>query len=140
MGFFHIQVIISFCNTIETPDGGSHENGLKNAVINSIKLFGKKNQIRKSANINISDLFEYSDSFISIFINSPSFEGQTKKRITMPIFQKKLEDIMQNEFLTWLNSNKKIAKTLLETLIERSLLRTDLTKICLLYTSDAADE
>ena len=47
----------------------------------------------------------------------------------MPKLQKHLENLIQNEFLLWLNSNKKIAKTLLETLIERSLLRTDLTKI-----------
>ena len=47
----------------------------------------------------------------------------------MPILQKQLENIMQNEFLTWLNSNKKIATKLLEILIERSLLRSDLSKI-----------
>ena len=47
----------------------------------------------------------------------------------MPALQKKLEIIIQNEFLTWLNSNKKNSKILLNTLIERSLLRTDLSKI-----------
>ena len=121
--------LISFCNTIETPDGGSHENGFKNGVFKAIKLYGQKNQISKISNISINDLSEYSDIVISIFINEPSFEGQTKKRITMPKLQKKLETIIQNEFLLWLNSNKKITKTLIETLIERSLLRTDLTKI-----------
>ena len=47
----------------------------------------------------------------------------------MPKLQKYLKGIIQNEFLLWLNSNKKISKTLIETLIERSLLRTDLTKL-----------
>ena len=47
----------------------------------------------------------------------------------MSVLQKKLEDIMQNEFLTWLNSNKKIASKLIDILIERSLLRSDLLKI-----------
>ncbi len=121
--------LISFCNTIETPDGGSHENGFKNGILKAIKLYGQKNQISKISNININDLSEYSDIVISIFINEPSFEGQTKKRIIMPKLQKQLEMLIQNEFLLWLNSNKKIAKTLLETLVERSLLRTDLTKI-----------
>ena len=121
--------LISFCNTIETPDGGSHENGFKNGVLKAIKLYGQKNQIAKISNISINDLSDYSDIVISIFINEPSFEGQTKKRIIMPKLQKHLENLIQNEFLLWLNSNKKIAKTLLETLIERSLLRTDLTKI-----------
>ena len=121
--------LISFCNTIETPDGGSHENGFKNGMLKAIKLYGQKNQIAKISNISINDLSDYSDIVISIFINEPSFEGQTKKRIIMPKLQKHLENLIQNEFLLWLNSNKKIAKTLLETLIERSLLRTDLTKI-----------
>jgi len=119
----------SFCNTIETPDGGSHENALKNSLLRSIKLFGQKNQISKIVNINTSDLFDYSDSFISIFINSPSFEGQTKKRIAMPAVQKKLEQEIQHNFLLWLNANKKDSLKLIGVLIERSLLRTDLSKI-----------
>ena len=121
--------LISFCNTIETPDGGSHENGFKNGIVKAIKLYGQKNQIAKIANININDLADYSDIVISIFINEPSFEGQTKKRIIMPKLQKQLETIIQNEFLLWLNTNKKITKIIIDTLIERSLLRTDLTKI-----------
>src|SRR6056300_31698 len=121
--------LIYFCNTIETPDGGSHENSFKNGILKAIKLYGQKNQIAKIANININDLADYSDIVISIFINEPSFEGQTKKRIIMLKLQKQLETIIQNEFLLWLNSNKKITKNLIETLIERSLLRTDLTKI-----------
>ena len=119
----------SYCNTIETPDGGSHENALKNSLLKSIKLFGQKNQVSKIANINTSDLFDYSDSFISIFINSPSFEGQTKKRIAMPSVQKKLEQEIQHNFLLWLNANKKDSLKLINVLIERSLLRTDLIKI-----------
>jgi len=121
--------LISFCNTIETPDGGSHENSFKNGILKAIKLYGQKNQVSKAANININDISDYSDIVISIFINEPSFEGQTKKRIIMPKLQKQLEILIQNEFLLWLNSNKKITKTLIETLIERSLLRTDLSKI-----------
>ena len=118
----------SFCNTIRTPDGGSHENALKNSVMKALKLYGKKNQISKSLNIATNDLFDFSDSFISIFINSPSFEGQTKKRIMMPKIQKQLEEKIQNQFLLWLNSNKKESTKLLEALIERSLMRTELTK------------
>lgn len=120
--------IMSFCNTIETPDGGSHENALKNSLIKAIKIFGQKNQLSKISNISQNDIFEYSDSFISIFINEPSFEGQTKKRIAMPKIQKKLEEIIQNQFLLWLSNHKKDSIKLLETIIERSLLRTDLSK------------
>jgi len=120
--------LFSYCNTIETPDGGSHENALKTAVLKSLKTFGQKNQISKINNISYSDLFDYSDCIISIFINSPSFEGQTKKRIIMPAVQKKLEQAIQHNFLLWLNSNKKESLKIVNMLVERSLLRTDITK------------
>ncbi len=119
----------SFCNTIETPDGGSHEIGLKNGLIKAIKLYGQKNQISKINNINQNDLIDFSDIIISIFINEPSFEGQTKKRIIMPSLQKEIENKLQQEFLLWLNSNKKNSKILLENLVERALQRSDLSKI-----------
>ena len=62
----------------------------------------KKIKYAKISNISINDLTDYSDIVISIFINEPSFEGQTKKRIIMPKLQKQLETLIQNEFLLWL--------------------------------------
>tara|TARA_Y100000590_G_scaffold340132_1_gene387851 strand:- start:5906 stop:7837 length:1932 start_codon:yes stop_codon:yes gene_type:complete len=123
------SLFLSYCNTIETPDGGSHENAVKNGIIKAIKLFGKKNNFSKINNININDIIDYSEIIISIFIHEPSFEGQTKKRIIMPKLQKILENVIENEFLKWLNSNKKNSFKLLDILIERSLYRTDLHKI-----------
>ena len=119
----------SYCNTIETPDGGSHEIGIRNGVLKAIKIFGQKNQFTKINNINHNDILDFSNIIISIFINDPSFEGQTKKRIIMPSLQKEIETKTQQEFLLWLNSNKKNSKILLDNLIERALQRTDLSKI-----------
>ena len=121
--------LLSYCNTIGTPDGGSHENGIRNGILKAIKLYGQKNQFSKISNINHSDIFDYSNVIISIFINDPSFEGQTKKRIIMPNLQKEIETKTQQEFLLWLNANKKNSKILLDNLIERALQRTDLSKI-----------
>ena len=121
--------LMSYCNTIETPDGSSHENGIRNGILKAIKLYGQKNQFSKISNINHSDIFDYSNVIISIFINDPSFEGQTKKRIIMPNLQKEIETKTQQEFLLWLNANKKNSKILLDNLIERALQRTDLSKI-----------
>ncbi len=121
--------LMSYCNTIETPDGGSHENGIRNGILKAIKLYGQKNQFSKISNINHSDIFDYCNVIISIFINDPSFEGQTKKRIIMPNLQKEIETKTQQEFLLWLNANKKNSKILLDNLIERALQRTDLSKI-----------
>ncbi len=121
--------LMSYCNTIETPDGGSHENGVRNGILKAIKLYGQKNQFSKISNVNHGDIFDYSNVIISIFINDPSFEGQTKKRIIMPNLQKEIETKSQQEFLLWLNANKKNSKILLDNLIERALQRTDLSKI-----------
>ncbi len=121
--------LMSYCNTIETPDGGSHENGIRNGILKAVKLYGQKNQFSKISNINHSDIFDYSNVIVSIFINDPSFEGQTKKRIIMPNLQKEIETKTQQEFLLWLNANKKNSKILLDNLIERALQRTDLSKI-----------
>ena len=121
--------LMSYCNTIETPDGGSHENGIRNGILKAIKLYGQKNQFSKISNINHSDIFDYTNVIISIFVNDPSFEGQTKKRIIMPNLQKEIETKTQQEFLLWLNANKKNSKILLDNLIERALQRTDLSKI-----------
>ena len=71
--------------------------------------FGKKNQLTKINNVSNNDLFDYTDCIISIFINSPNFEGQTKKRVSMPGIQKQLENKLFNNFLLWLNGNKKEA-------------------------------
>ncbi len=120
---------LSYCNTIETPDGGSHEIGLRNGILKAIKIFGQKNQFSKVNNISHADILDYSNIIISIFINDPSFEGQTKKRIIMPNLQKDIETKTQQEFLLWLNANKKSSKILLNNLIERALQRTDLSKI-----------
>ena len=121
--------LMSYCNTIETPDGGSHENGIRNGILKAIKLYGQKNQFSKINNINHTDIFDYCNVIVSIFINDPSFEGQTKKRIIMPNLQKEIETKTQQEFLLWLNANKKNSKILLDNLIERALQRTDLSKI-----------
>ncbi len=121
--------LMSYCNTIETPDGGSHENGIRNGILKAIKLYGQKNQFSKISNIIHNDIFDYSNVILSIFINDPSFEGQTKKRIIMPNLQKEIETKTQQEFLLWLNANKKNSKILLDNLIERALQRTDLSKI-----------
>ena len=85
-----LKSLNSYCNTVQTPDGGTHETAMKFAIIKAIKEFGKKNQFSKINNIVSNDLFDFTDSLISIFINSPNFEGQTKKRVSMPGIQKKI--------------------------------------------------
>ena len=68
-----ISSFLSYCNTIETPDGGSHEIGFRNGILKAIKLFGQKNQFSKVNNINHAYIIYYANIIVSIFINDPSF-------------------------------------------------------------------
>tara|TARA_Y100000590_G_C15727053_1_gene1015617 strand:+ start:1176 stop:3140 length:1965 start_codon:yes stop_codon:yes gene_type:complete len=124
-----ISNIYSYCNSIVTSHGGNHEAALKNGIMKSIKLFAKHNQISKISNIAFSDFFDFADILISLYVSNPSFEGQTKQKLSMPKIQNNLEKVISDSFLLWLSTNKKNAKILIEKLIERSLLRSNLSKI-----------
>tara|TARA_Y100000590_G_scaffold219869_1_gene248959 strand:+ start:507 stop:2450 length:1944 start_codon:yes stop_codon:yes gene_type:complete len=132
--------IKSFCNSIQTNQGGTHENAIKNAIMKSIKLYGKHNKISKISNINQSDFFDYSDIILSLYINDPIFEGQTKQKLAMPKLQNILEKKIIESFSLWLSNNKNNSKKLVETLIDRSLLRSNLTKIIDLERKSAIEK
>ena len=120
---------ISFCNSIETRQGGTHETALKTSVMKSLKLFAKHNNIKKINSISQNDIFEYSDILISLYINNPTFEGQTKQKLSMQSLQKVLEKKITESFSIWLSTNKKLSIRFIDKLIERSLLRSNLTNI-----------
>jgi len=132
--------IKSFCNSILTNEGGTHESALKSAIMKSIKLYAKHNKISKISNISQSDFFDYSDIIISLYVNNPSFEGQTKQKLSMPKFQNTIEKNIIESFSLWLSNNKKQSKKLIESLIERSLLRTNLNKIIDLERKSAVEK
>tara|TARA_B100000700_G_scaffold308589_1_gene386502 strand:+ start:1874 stop:3817 length:1944 start_codon:yes stop_codon:yes gene_type:complete len=130
----------SFCNSIKTPNGGTHENSLRNAIMKSIKIFMKHQKTSKASNINQLDFFNYTDIIISLFIDNPSFEGQTKQKLTMPNIQNQLEKKIIESFSLWLTNNRKISKILIEKLIERSLIRSNLDKIINLERKSAIEK
>tara|TARA_Y100000590_G_scaffold348794_1_gene399990 strand:- start:1224 stop:3167 length:1944 start_codon:yes stop_codon:yes gene_type:complete len=121
--------IYTFCNSINTNLGGTHESAIKSAIIKSIKLYSRHNKIPKIANINLSDIFDYSDTILSLYVSNPIFEGQTKQKLFMPKIHANLEKIIIESFSHWLSTNNRQTKKLIEVLIERSLLRSNLTKI-----------
>ena len=119
----------TFCNSIPTNNGGTHENAIRTSLIKAILLYGKHNQIKKISNISSVDLFNFTDIILSLYIQNPIFEGQTKQKLFMPKIQSMLEKKIIDSFSLWLSRNKKNAKKLIEVLIERSLLRSNLNRI-----------
>ncbi|PPR15210.1 MAG: DNA topoisomerase 4 subunit B [Alphaproteobacteria bacterium MarineAlpha9_Bin3] len=112
--------LLSFCNTIPTSEGGSHENGFKVALTKAMRSFGEINNIKKASKISSEDLLGRAFGIISIFIKDPQFQGQTKERLSSPKTQKSIENSLKDHFEVWLNNNLEIAKYLLNETINRT--------------------
>ena len=110
----------SFCNTIPTIEGGSHENGFKNGLTKALKSFGEINNVKKASKITSDDLLGRSYTIISVFIKNPQFQGQTKEKLSSPITQKFIETNLKDHFELWLNNNLDVGKFLLNEAIGRS--------------------
>ena len=110
----------SFCNTIPTIEGGSHENGFKNGLTKALKSFGEINNVKKASKITSDDLLGRSYTIISVFIKNPQFQGQTKEKLSSPITKKFIETNLKDHFELWLNNNLDVGKFLLNEAIGRS--------------------
>ncbi|MCC8369012.1 MAG: DNA topoisomerase IV subunit B [Rickettsia endosymbiont of Oxypoda opaca] len=109
--------IQSYCNTVPTPLGGTHEQGLKSALLRGIKVYGEMVGNKKAANITIEDILETALIVLSIFIPEPSFQGQTKEKLVSNGVSKIVENIIKDHFDHWLSSDKTAATGLIEHII-----------------------
>lgn len=110
----------SYCNTIPTPSGGSHENGFRNALLRSVKAFGELSGQKKAGQITGEDLMGTAAFALSVFIPNPQFQGQTKERLDSPETQRLLEANLKDHFDHWLSADPKIAGSLIQHLVERA--------------------
>ncbi len=110
----------SYCNTIPTPSGGSHENGFRNALLRAVKAFGELSGQKKAGQITGDDLLGSAAFALSVFIPNPQFQGQTKERLDSPETQRLLEANLKDHFDHWLSADPKAATALLGHLIERA--------------------
>jgi topoisomerase IV subunit B len=112
--------ISSYCNTVPTPDGGSHEQGLRSGLMRSLKSYGELIGNRKAAQITAEDAIGGAGALLSLFIAEPQFQGQTKDRLNSPIAQRLVETTVKDHFDHWLSGNPERARLLLERVIERA--------------------
>ena len=117
-GFFS-----SYCNTIPTPQGGTHELGLRSAVSKGLRGHGELVGAKGAAKITPEDVIGDASVMLSLFINNPQFQGQTKERLSNPEAQKLVETSLRDHFEHWLSAAPETAKTVLEYAIERAELR-----------------
>ncbi len=113
----------SYCNTIKTPMGGTHESGFKTGVFKAFKEFSKLKYEKKSSQINQEDLFGSSASILSAFLENPEFQGQTKEKLSSIEPGRKIESKIKILFEQWLTSKTKSAEELFLYAFNRSQLR-----------------
>ena len=113
----------SYCNTIKTPMGGTHESGFKTGIFKAFKEFSKLKYEKKSSQINQEDLFGSSASILSVFLENPEFQGQTKEKLSSIEPGRKIESKVKILFEQWLTSKTKSAEELFLYAFNRSQLR-----------------
>ncbi|MDR1025878.1 MAG: DNA topoisomerase IV subunit B [Lactobacillus sp.] len=110
----------SYCNTVVTPLGGTHEMGFKSALVKGLKEYGEMANVKKAANVTAEDFLSDACIMLSVFIRDPQFQGQTKDRLTSPKAVRLVEQAVKDSFDHWLTSDVENANALLEYVIERS--------------------
>ena len=112
--------ISSFCNTISTPQGGTHETGLKTALTRSLRSYAEMVGNRKSAEITAEDVIGSAGIMLSLFMKDPQFQGQTKEKLGSPEASRLVDNAIKDPFDHWLSGDTKTATALLTYVLERS--------------------
>ncbi|WCL52967.1 DNA topoisomerase IV subunit B [Gimibacter soli] len=114
-GFFS-----SYCNTIPTPQGGTHESGLKSALVKGLKAYGDlTGNGKKTAQLTAEDVWGSACALLSVFIRDPQFQGQTKDKLSTPDAQRLTENAIRDAFDHWLADHPERASGLLTWAFER---------------------
>ena len=114
-GFFH-----SYCNTVPTPSGGTHEAGFRQAITRALRSFGDLAGNRKAADITAEDVFAGTAAMLSVFLRDPQFQGQTKDRLVSADATRLTEQAARDRFEQWLSADAARAQFLLDAAIERA--------------------
>ena len=114
-GFIH-----SYCNTIPTPEGGTHEQGLRAALSKGLKGYADLAGNRKAGNVTAEDVTGTAGALLSVFVRNPEFQGQTKDKLATAEAARLVENAVRPAFDHWLASHPKQADQLLSWVIDRA--------------------
>lgn len=110
----------TYANTIPTPQGGTHENGLRNALVKGLRAYGELKKEKRAGNVTAEDLLGGMAGMLSVFIREPHFQGQTKEKLTSPEAARLVEAALRDQFDHWLAGDPNTADNLLAWAIERA--------------------
>ncbi len=108
-----------YCNTVPTPDGGTHEQGLRAALTKGLRAFGELTGAKKAKDITADDVMTGGEVMLSVFIRDPQFQSQTKDRLTSPEAARLVENAIRDHFDLFLSANMDRGKALLGNVMER---------------------
>jgi topoisomerase-4 subunit B len=112
--------IQSYCNTVPTPEGGTHEQGLRSALSKSLRAYGDLTNNKRAAQITPDDIFVSAGVMLSVFIGEPEFQGQTKDKLSSAEAARVVEGTVKDAFDHWLAASPQQANGLLDFVIERA--------------------
>ena len=110
----------SYCNTIPTPEGGTHEAGFRSAITKGIRNFGELTGNKKAAEVTAEDVMGHAGLLLSVFIRGPEFVGQTKDKLSSAHAFRLVENAVRDHFDHWLAASPKESNKLLSWAIDRA--------------------
>ncbi len=110
----------SYCNTVPTPQGGTHEVGLRHALTRGLKNYGQMSNVKKASIITGDDVMSSAGALLSIFIREPEFQGQTKDKLATMDATRLVENSIRDRFDHWLTGHPAVAGTLLRWTIDKA--------------------
>ena len=113
-GFFR-----SYCNTVPTPLGGTHETGFRSAISRGLRTYGELVGQKKAADLTAEDILAETAGMLSVFLRDPQFQGQTKDKLVTSDATRQTEAAVRDRFELWLSAEPTRANDLLERAIER---------------------
>jgi topoisomerase-4 subunit B len=114
-GFSH-----TYCNTVPTPQGGTHETGLRAALTRGLKGYGEMVNNKRAGQVTADDVVGEACILLSVFIREPQFQGQTKDKLATPEAHRLVEATLKDRFDHWLSGDPAASNALLERLIEKA--------------------
>ena len=108
----------SYCNTVTTPEGGTHEAGFRTALTKGLKAYGELTNNKRAAQITAEDVFSSAAAMLSVFIREPEFQGQTKDKLATQEAARIVETTVRDAFDHWLSASPQNAQKLLDWVIQ----------------------
>jgi topoisomerase-4 subunit B len=110
----------SYCNTVPTPEGGTHETGLRAVLTRGLKNWAELTGDKRGGLITADDVIAQAGALVSVFVRNPEFQGQTKERLSSIEAQRLVESTLRDPFDHWLTAQPKAATSLLDFIADRA--------------------